>query len=135
LNRCPFRKWGLLATVVLALACTSAPRQATLGDFTAEQRRMLESHARLYEAPPGLLTSLALDGVNRYRLSTPLATGFAIEVSGLAANAGEMGKAPQLLQSTLDLGAARGMTPKETLDALRLTRGSSATYKRATGEE
>jgi hypothetical protein len=110
------------------------PAAYVAANFTPEQQEILKNYAKLDDMSLPMLHRLATRGHAEFHLTRPQATAFALEIGALATKAGKVGEADSALKSFLNLGAARGLTAQETLEAVRQINESPAAYKRAIGE-
>lgn len=79
----------------------------------------LEGTAKLTGIPLSTLKDISELGQKSFKLSSITANEFATEVAKLAAKAGDTSKAKDALKSFLDIGAARGLSSTETLQAVQ----------------
>lgn len=79
----------------------------------------LEGAAKLTGIPLQQLTALANEGRSAFKLSSGVANEFAAEVGKLAEKAGDTTKAKDALAAFLEIGAARGMSSAQTLQAVQ----------------
>src|SRR5690606_32386173 len=56
---------------------------------------------------------------SQFKLTTMAANGFTIELSKLTAKAGDISQTSNALEAFLDIGAARGLTSAQTLQAVK----------------
>ena len=79
----------------------------------------LEGAAKLTGTPLKTLKEIADTGRESFKLSAGVANDFAAEVAKLASKAGDTSKAKDALASFLEIGAARGMSSAQTLQAVQ----------------
>jgi hypothetical protein len=79
----------------------------------------LEGAAKLTGIPLQQLTALADEGRKAFQLSSGVANEFAAEVGKLAQKAGDTTKAKDALAAFLEIGAARGLSSAQTLQAVQ----------------
>jgi uncharacterized protein YjbJ (UPF0337 family) len=79
----------------------------------------LEGAAKLTGIPLRTLQDIADNGRTAFKLSAGVANEFAAEVGKLAEKAGDTRKAKDALAAFLEIGAARGMSSAETLQAVQ----------------
>lgn len=82
-------------------------------------QRQLASTAKLTGVELGFLKGTAAAAGEEFQLSKVAASGFTIELAKLATKAGQMDKAADGLRAFLDVGAARGLTAVQTLQAVK----------------
>lgn len=80
----------------------------------------LEGAAKLTGTPLTTLKEIADTGREAFKLSAGVANDFAAEVAKLASKAGDTSKAKDALAAFLEIGAARGMSAAETLQAVKM---------------
>lgn len=79
----------------------------------------LEGAAKLTGTPLTTLKEIADTGREAFKLSAGVANDFAAEVAKLASKAGDTSKAKDALAAFLEIGAARGMSSAQTLQAVQ----------------
>lgn len=82
-------------------------------------QRKLEGTAKLLGVSQKYLNDIVAEGRSAFTLSRDVATNYAIEVAKLAKNSGDASSASSLLAAFLDLGAARGLTAAESMQAVQ----------------
>lgn len=87
-------------------------------DYNASLRK-LEGTAKIAGVPLGFLQSVAAQARSTFGLSAVAANDLTTEVAKLAAKSGDISKAGDLLGRFLDLGAAKGLSAADTLQAVR----------------
>lgn len=112
----------LFAPVAGLLTATEGLRQAresiAAADELANSIRKLGGTAKITGLDLAFLEKTAGDAKDTFRLSTPIANDLTTEVAKLAAKAGDIDRTSQALESFLNIGAARGLTAQQTLDAV-----------------
>ena len=79
----------------------------------------LSASAKLAGQDLGTLTALVEDARSKFKLSKTTATEFGIEISKLADKTGGLKDPARVLESFLDVGASRGLSAAQSLEALR----------------
>lgn len=88
-------------------------------DDQTKAGRVLETSSRLLGVSLEYLNGIVDVGRTRFGLSKTVASEYAIEVAKLEKASGQTGTAQELLASFLDLGAAKGLTASESMQAVR----------------
>lgn len=99
-----------------ALAGVAMESLAAFDEYSASMRR-LEGTAKITGTPLETLTDLAGQAKREFGLSSVQANAYATAVNNLASKAGYAGDKQELLAAMLDLGAAKGLTAAESLQA------------------
>jgi hypothetical protein len=86
-------------------------------DELATSQRKLEGTSKLTGLSLEYLASVAAEGRHQFGLSRVIANDYATEVAKLAINSGDASKATSLLSGFLNIGAARGMSAAQSLQA------------------
>jgi hypothetical protein len=109
-----------LAQVASVTAVTAALRAsfAAADAFEASQRKLAAS-AKLTGQNLGFLQATAEQARQKFALSAPLAADLTTELHKLAAKAGEVEKLGPAMAAFLDVGASRGLTAADTLQAVK----------------
>lgn len=81
--------------------------------------RKLAGTAKVTGVPLEVLSGIADRAKTQFQLSSVQANDFAVEMAKLATKAGDVGQAGPLLESFLNIGAAKGLTAGETLKAVQ----------------
>jgi len=81
--------------------------------------RKLDATAKITGVSLDTLRALSERGQAGFKLNATLANDFAVELAKLAAKAGDVGNATPGLEAFLNLGAARGLSAADTLQAVQ----------------
>lgn len=114
---------GPLATVFSARAAAQSVASemrlsVAAADQLANSIQKLGGTAKLTGLDLGFLQSASSDLKDEFKLSTVIANDLTTEVAKLAAGAGDITKTQQAMAAFLDIGAARGMSAAQTLEAV-----------------
>lgn len=110
--------WDLAVQAATALKDQVVASFAALDTYRSSLQK-LEGAAKLTGTPLKTLEDLARTGREAFSLSSVVANDFAAEVAKLASKAGDTTKAKDALASFLEIGAARGLSSAETLQAVQ----------------
>lgn len=110
---------GPLAGVLTASTALSAAQQAIdAADRYDAALQKLEGTARLTGVQLEFLQETSKAAEESFRLSTPVANDLTTEVVKLTQKAGDLNATSDALRSFLDIGAARGLSAAQTLEAI-----------------
>jgi len=109
-----------LAQVLAFGAVAAAVKKSidTANEYDASQRQ-LAATAKLSGVSLDYLRSISQQAESQFKLTTMAANGFTIELSKLTAKAGDISQTSSALAAFLDIGAARGLTSAQTLQAVK----------------
>jgi hypothetical protein len=109
--------WAAGLVTVSALAAGVGKAFEATDRLDASQRE-LAATAKITGQNLGFLQKTAADTNDTYRLGGKLSNEYAIALTKLTSKAGEVDKTGEAIARALDLGAARGLTAAETLQAV-----------------
>jgi gas vesicle protein len=108
--------WDVVASAAKALFGVAMDSLDAFDEYESSMRR-LEGTAKITGTPLATLTDLATAAKREFGLSSVQANDYATAVNNLATKAGYAGDKQELLAAMLDLGAAKGLTAAESLQA------------------
>lgn len=91
---------------------------AAYDEYAASQRK-LEGTSKLTGVALRDLRDVAKAGEEGFKLSTVTANDFASEIAKLTSKAGDLSKSKDAMGAFLDIGAARGLSARDTLQAVQ----------------
>lgn len=109
--------WDFLSGAVSRIWIIAKDAVAAFDELRASQRK-LEGTSKLTGVALEDLALIANVGRNAFQLSTVVANDFAAEIAKLTQKAGQTDKAAESLGAFLDIGAARGLSAQQTLQAV-----------------
>lgn len=110
--------WIAVSATIGAVGVALNRTFAAADAFDASQRR-LASTAKLTGQNLGFLQTVAADANRELGIGARMANEYAIEVSKLAGKAGQIEKTSDAIRALLDLGAGRGFSAGQTLQAVQ----------------
>lgn len=111
-------QWASFAAISAAVV-VAVDKAFTAFDAYRASLVKLDGAARITGIALETLTAISEKAQRQFGLSKTQAADFAVEMAKLASKAGDVGLAGPALQKFLDIGAARGLTAAQTLQAVQ----------------
>lgn len=109
--------WDLAVRAAGALWAQVTRSLDAFDEYRASLQK-IDGTAKITGIPLRILQEIATEGRDKFKLSTVAANDFAAGIANLAQRAGKTDKAKDALKALLDIGAARGLTAAQSLEAL-----------------